>query len=193
MKLDKTFWNNRYINNDIGWDLREISTPIKDYIDQLTNKDIKIIIPGCGNAYEAEYLFQNGFKNVYLVDLSPTALEHFSNRVPSFPKVHLICDDFFNHRGNYDLMIEQTFFCAIDPTLRNHYAEHTASILKQNGKLIGLLFNDTLNIDKPPFGGKMEEYLKCFAPYFNIHVMEKANNSIAPRMGRELFINFSKI
>ncbi len=192
MMLDKEFWDQRYLNQETGWDIGNIATPLKTYFDQLSNKELKIIIPGCGNAYEAEYLFNNGFSNVFLIDLSPTALAQFSERVPDFPTSQLICEDFFNHGNKYDLMIEQTFFCAIDPSLRSDYAKHTAEILNPNGKLIGLLFNDKLNTEHPPFGGNKKEYLNYFSPYFNIDIMETAHNSIKPRSGRELFIKLTK-
>lgn len=192
IELDKDFWNNRYVNDETGWDIGEISTPIKEYVDQLYDKTIKILIPGCGNAYEAEYLFNKGFFNVFLIDISPLALENFKKRVTNFPKEQLICDDFFNHTLKYDLIIEQTFFCAITPNLRRKYAEHTSSILNQDGKLVGLLFNDKLNDDKPPFGGNTAEYYSNFTPYFSIEIMEKAYNSIAPRKDRELFIRMTK-
>lgn len=192
IELNKDFWNNRYVNDETGWDIGEISTPIKKYVDQLNDKTTKILIPGCGNAYEAEYLFNKGFLNVYLIDISPLALENFKKRVPNFPKEQLICDDFFNHTVKYDLIIEQTFFCAINPNLRQQYAKHTSNILKQNGKLVGLLFNDRLNDDKPPFGGNAAEYYSTFTPYFSIEIMEKAYNSIVPRKDRELFIKMTK-
>jgi SAM-dependent methyltransferase len=192
IELDKEFWNNRYKENEIGWDIGTVSTPIKEYIDQLKDKTIKILIPGCGNAHEAEYLFNNGFKNVFLIDISPLALENFKKRVSNFPPNQLICDDFFNHTTKYDLIIEQTFFCAINPILRQQYAEHTSSILNPNGKLVGLLFNDKLNDDKPPFGGNSAEYYSTFAPHFSIEIMEKAYNSITPRKDRELFIKMTK-
>jgi thiopurine S-methyltransferase len=192
MKLDKDFWDNRYVNNEIGWDIGEISTPLKEYIEQLENKNLKILIPGCGNAHEAEYIYSKGFNNVFLIDLSPTALNQFKKRVPNFPKEQLICSDFFNHIGAYDVIIEQTFFCAINPTLRSKYAKHTSDLLKPNGKLVGLLFNEPLNNDHPPFGGHKEEYFSYFMPYFNIEIMEEANNSIEPRKGRELFIKLVK-
>lgn len=190
--LSKEFWDNRYLNDDTGWDIGSISTPIKEYIDQLTDKTIKILIPGCGNAYEAEYLFNKGFKNVYLIDLSPIALANFQKRVPHFDENNLICDDFFNLSASFDLIIEQTFFCAINPTLRSKYAEQVAHLLSKNGKLVGLLFNEELNHDKPPFGGNKNEYLTCFLPYFKIEIMELSYNSITPRKGRELFIKMFK-
>ena len=192
MKLDKNYWNNRYKENEIGWDIGNISTPLKAYFDQLSNKKLKILIPGCGNAYEAEYLFNNGFKNVFLVDLSPLALENFSKRVPTFPKSNLICADFFNHTETYDLIIEQTFFCALAPSKRKDYVIHTSKLLKENGKLVGLLFNAELNKDKPPFGGNKEDYISLFSSHFSIEIMEKAYNSIEPRKDKELFIKLLK-
>jgi methyl halide transferase len=192
MDLNKDFWNQRYIDKETGWDLGKIATPLKEYFDQLKNKELKIIIPGCGNAHEAEYLFNKGFINVFLIDLSPTALDKFKNRVPNFPNEQLICGDFFEHNGNYDLMIEQTFFCAINPNLRSKYAKHTAKILTNKGKLVGLLFDAELNSDHPPFGGNKKEYLTYFEPHFDIKTMEATHNSVESRTGRELFINLTK-
>ena len=192
LNLDKNFWKSRYLNKDTKWDVGKISTPIREYIDQLRDKNLKILIPGCGNAYEAEYLNQLGFKNVYLIDISPIALLQFSERVPNFPKKKLVCTNFFLHNEQYDLMIEQTFFCAIHPSLRTKYAQHSAEILKSKGKIIGLLFNAELNNDKPPFGGNKKEYINIFSPYFKINCMDMAYNSIPPRKGRELFINLTK-
>ena len=190
--LTRDFWTNRYINNETGWDIGSISTPLKEYFDQLTNKKLKILIPGCGNAYEAEYLFHLGLKNVFVVDFSPIALSNLKKRIPDFPKNHLICDDFFNHDGLYDLIIEQTFFCAIHPTLREKYVSQTNKLLNTNGKLIGLLFNNHFNNDEPPFGGEKEEYLSLFSPTYNIDIIETAYNSIQPRANKELFIKLVK-
>ncbi|MCB9334779.1 MAG: methyltransferase domain-containing protein [Flavobacteriales bacterium] len=191
-KLTKDFWTTKYQVNDIGWDIGEVSTPLKKYFDQLTNKNLKILIPGCGNAYEAEYLFNHGFKNITLIDFSKIALDNFSNRTPEFPKNQLINDDFFSHYNTYDLIVEQTFFCAINPELRKEYAKKMHQLLNKNGRLVGLLFNIELNKDKPPFGGNKKEYITYFEPYFNIEIMEIANNSIIPRSNTELFIKLIK-
>jgi hypothetical protein len=44
--------------------------PIKNYIDTLKDKDIAILIPGCGNTYEAAYLLEQGFTNVTVIDIA---------------------------------------------------------------------------------------------------------------------------
>ena len=40
MKLTEEYWNNCYQNNDTGWDLGKISTPIEAYFSQLNNKEL---------------------------------------------------------------------------------------------------------------------------------------------------------
>lgn len=192
MKLSKEFWDNRYKNNDIGWDLGKVSPPLKNYIDQIKDKNLKILIPGAGNSYEAEYLHKEGFKNVFVLDISNIALEKFKLRVPDFPISQILLKDFFKAEGTFDLIIEQTFFCAIDPILRVEYSKKVNNLLNSNGKMVGLLFNDELNKDKPPFGGNREGYENCFAPHFDILIMEEAVNSINSRKGKELFIIIKK-
>lgn len=186
--LDKDFWNNKYESHETGWDLGMVSPPIKEYLDQCKNKDINILIPGAGNAYEAEFLHQQGFKNVTVIDLAPRALKSLEARVPNFPKENLIEGDFFEHRGSYDLIIEQTFFCAIDPALRRTYAEKMKSLLKVDGKLMGVLFQIPLNDSHPPFGGNKAEYIRYFEDLFLIRIMDTCYNSAKPRAGNELFI-----
>ncbi|AKD04480.1 methyltransferase domain-containing protein [Pontibacter korlensis] len=182
------YWQQRYQQNQTGWDVGGITQPLRDYFDQLDNKAARILIPGSGNAYEAEYLFYNGFNNVYVADVAEAPLTNFASRVPAFPKSHLLHQNFFELQEQYDLIIEQTFFCALDPQLRPQYAEKSAQLLKPGGKLMGLLFDTTFSNPGPPFGGDRNEYRKYFEPYFNFLHFEKAYNSIPPREGRELFI-----
>tara|TARA_B100001059_G_scaffold74018_1_gene71463 strand:- start:273 stop:854 length:582 start_codon:yes stop_codon:yes gene_type:complete len=192
MDLNKNFWDLRYQNNETGWDIGYISTPLKKYIDQLTDKNIKILIPGGGNSYEAEYLHNLDFKNVFVLDISPTALTNLKNRVPDFPKNHLINIDFFKLNNSFDLILEQTFFCALTPKLRDNYVLKMNQLLRPNGKLVGLLFNIPLNKDRPPFGGTKKEYLSYFKTYFKIEIMELSYNSISERTNIELFIKLIK-
>lgn len=190
--LDKTYWNDRYINKKTGWDIGHPSTPIVNYFNQVENKNLKILIPGCGNAYEAEHLFKKGFKQVFVLDYAEQALTEFAKRFPKFPKTHLLNDDFFNHNNKYDLIIEQTFFCALNPELRSNYVKKCHHLLNSKGKLIGVLFKDKLDKNPPPFTASKKEYLNLFSSYFNINVLEDCTNSIEQRLGNELFINIIK-
>ena len=192
MHLDETYWDDRYKSNDIGWDMGKVSPQLKAYFDQLKDKSCRILIPGGGNSYEAEYLFNLGFKNVFVVDISETALKNIKERVPIFPNAQLIYSNFFDLEGTFDLIIEQTFFCALDPVLRKDYVSKMYDLLSYNGKLVGLLFNVPLNDAFPPFGGHKEAYLELFSKTFEIEVLEDAYNSHHSRAGRELFFKFHK-
>ncbi len=189
-KFNRSFWKERYKNQTTGWDIGYPSTPIQNYIEQLTDKEISILIPGCGNSYEAEFLHDSGFKNITILDIVENPLKNFSKRVPSFPKEHLIHANFFNHQKKYDLILEQTFFCALEPKFRKDYAKKMHELLHKKGKLVGLLFDFPLTAKGPPFGGTKDEYIKLFSTYFKLKTLEKSHNSIEDRMGKELFIIF---
>lgn len=188
MNLDEQYWTERYNCHKDGWDIGYVSTPIKEYVDQLEDKSIKILIPGAGNSHEAEYIFNLGFKNLFVCDLSTAPLSNLQSRVPNFPAQHLIHGNFFDIEDQYDLVIEQTFFCALDPSLRPSYVEHMSKIIKPQGKLVGLLFGKEFDREGPPFGGLAEQYEALFDPKFQIQIMNPCTNSIQARMGAELFI-----
>lgn len=183
------YWEERYQKGETGWDAGEITTPLKAYIDQVNNKELKILIPGAGNGHEFDYLVNNGFKNVHVIDIALSPLVHIAKKNPKF-KSNLIHDDFFNLDEKFDLIIEQTFFCALQPTLRMLYAEKMQKILTPTGKIIGLLFNFPLTSKGPPYGGSKEEYLSLFSSKFIIRTLELAHNSIKPRENKELFFIF---
>ncbi len=190
--LNKAYWEAKYEHKKTGWDIGYISIPLKFYIDQLTNKNLKILIPGAGNSYEVEYLYNNGFTNLTVVDIAAQPLKNIKKRIPNFPKERLIQQDFFEHNATYDLILEQTFFCALDPSLRQAYAIKMNEILNKKGKITGVLFNFELTKDGPPFGGGKESYFSLFNPIFEIKILEACYNSIKPRQGRELFFIFEK-
>lgn len=189
--LSSQYWNDRYKTANIGWDLGEISPPIKAYIDQLTDKSAQILIPGCGNGYEAEYLHQLGFINVHVLDFASEPLLDLKKRAITFPENCLHQDDFFAHEGHYDIIIEQTLFCAIDPSLRVEYVQTIKRLLAPNGKLVGVLFNRDFQ-GGPPFGGNKKEYEELFSKEFLSVKMEECYNSVTPRQGSELFVKFVK-
>lgn len=190
--LDASYWESRYAAGHTGWDAGGITSPLKAYIDQLADKSLTILIPGAGNAYEAEYLHKSGFKQVFVLDIALSPLRNLKNRFPNFPQANLLHGDFFEHKGQYDLILEQTFFCALDPKLRPSYARKMHNLLKPSGRLVGLLFDAKLNEDHPPFGGNREEYFAYFKPHFQLKKLETAYNSIKPREGRELWMHLVK-
>lgn len=191
-QLDNKYWTERYAKSQTGWDTGSITPPLQHYFDQLSNKELKILIPGGGNGHEAEYLHRNGFKNVFALDISPLPLQNLHLRYPQFPEQQLLEADFFKFERSFDLIVEQTFFCALNPSLRPQYVEKMHNLLNPKGKLMGLLFDAPMNESEPPFGGKKEDYRKLFEPYFKFLHFEPCYNSIKPRAGKELFFLLEK-
>ena len=192
--LDNSFWNIRYQNNQTGWDLGEISNPIKKWFDNQENKKINILIPGEGKGHEVKYGFENGFRNIFYMDFSSRAADLFKEICPGFPKDQILTGDFFSLKKPlfFDVIIEQTFFCAIDPVLRPNYVEKTNEILKENGKIIGLLFNREFDTNGPPFGGTEKEYRGLFNSKFNFKKFENSLLSSLPRKEYEFWIELIK-
>jgi SAM-dependent methyltransferase len=189
LSLNAGYWDERYQTEQTSWDIGYISTPLKAYFDQLTNKHLAILIPGCGNSYEAEYLLQQGFTNITLVDISPLLTQKLVGKFNQYlhHQLHIITGDFFAIEGQYDLIIEQTFFCALQPSLRKDYVHKMHELLKPGGKLVGVLFNRTFE-GGPPFGGSVEEYKSLFEQKFTLHTLTPCYNSIPPRSGAEVFM-----
>ncbi|WP_246035925.1 methyltransferase [Winogradskyella algicola] len=192
-KFDRSYWELRYEENKTGWNIGYASLPIKEYIEQLEDKSATILIPGAGNSYEAQLLWNNGFINTFVLDIAKQPLENLKNRVETFPNNQLLHQDFFELNKTFDLIIEQTFFCALNTDLRNQYAEKMYQLLKPNGKLVGLFFDFPLTESGPPFGGSIEEYKSIFGKYFKIKTLERATNSIKERQGKELFFIFERL
>ncbi len=185
-------WPEQYRRGQTGWDMGYVSPPLKAYFDQLTDKNLRILIPGAGKGWEVAYLHGLGFHHVVYLDVAPEAAVIFQNHCPGFESSNIIIGDFFAHQGQYDLIVEQTFFCALPPASRKDYVHKTHALLKAGGKIVGLLFNHQFSHQGPPYGGNPEEYRELFKEKFTFKTFEPAYNSIAPRQNREHFVIFEK-
>ena len=194
---DFKFWEDIYLNNDIGWDLKGPTPVFNEISKQL--KPGKLIILGCGRGYDAVMFAKKGFE-VTAVDFSPSAI-NFLNSLSSKNKVkiNIIKEDLFllNERyiNHFDYVIEQTCFCAIDPKRRSEYEILTNNILKFNGLLIGLWFPIGKQIKEggPPWGVSLSKIKDMFKNNWSIEKEEFPILSIEKRKNREKLIIFKNI
>lgn len=185
--LSAAYWDERYRQQQTGWDIGAASGPLKAYIDQLTDKTQRILIPGAGNAYEAVYLAEKGFTHITIIDISAVLTSRLQEKLGNrYPSITILTGDFFELVGTFDLILEQTFFCALHPSLRIDYIRKMKSLLSGNGTLAGLLFNREFE-QSPPFGGNSEAYRQLFLTAFRMLLLEPCYNSIPARAGTELF------
>ncbi|MGJ1203360.1 methyltransferase domain-containing protein [Sphingobacterium lactis] len=189
--MDKEYWNARWENQQTGWDIGYASTPIVTFFNTFPDKDAKILIPGCGNAYEAAHLLEAGFTNITLIDIAPRAIAQVKERFAG-QQIEILLGDFFDLKGDFDLMLEQTFFCALEPSQRPDYVKQASRLLeRKGGEIVGVLFGVTFEKEGPPFGGSAEAYEQLFEKEFTIRKLEPCYNSIGPRQGTELFIRMA--
>lgn len=186
-------WEKRWQTGQTGWDLGAASPPLTAYADQIppAKRHLRVLIPGCGNGYEALHLLQHGFTDITMVDIAPTAVERLRQQLDAHKpdwemQLRPVCTDFFTLEGPFDLILEQTFFCALDPALRPDYVLKMHDLLAPGGTLAGVLFDREFE-GGPPFGGDAAEYEALFQPRFHIRTLALCYNSIAPRAGSEVF------
>lgn len=193
MNIDsQKYWEQRYQSEDAPWDMGMASPPLMAFMAHYPNKDHKILIPGGGKGYELAWLHTHGFQNSFLIDWSPTSCAEVLSLHPAIPASAVLCKDFFAHSGQYDLILEQTFFCALTPPLREDYARHMHALLKPGGRLVGVWFQFPLTEAGPPFGGSADAYQALFEPLFSDVKIEPCKNSHPARMGKELWIELTK-
>ena len=189
--LGQSYWDSQYKSHTTGWDLGAVSPPLRSYFEKVENKNLTILIPGCGNSHEAEFLLKEGFTNITVIDIAPTLVAILQEKFKNNSSLKIVLGDFFDHQEKYDIIVEQTFFCALPPTMRQRYVKKTHSLLNSNGLLIGLLFNRSFE-KSPPFGGNKTEYERLFSKAFTFLKLENCVNSAAPRANSELWIEFKK-
>lgn len=192
MKLDAQYWEDRYHQQNTPWDIGYPSPPLVHYLKQHAQPQDRILIPGAGHAYEAAWLHQQGYSNVYVCDWAPSAFDILREKAPDFPEAQLLVADFFELGLEVDLILEQTFFCAIDPDRRAAYARQASQLLSPGGKVAGLLFIHPLERGGPPFGGTTASYRTLFEAHFKILQLATAQDSIQPRAGNEVFFELQK-
>lgn len=190
--LDEQYWSARYAEGKTGWDIGHASPHLIEAAHSVA-KDTRILIPGCGLGWEAEQLWKEGYSNIFICDISGKPLDAFAVRVPDFPKSQLLHTDFFSLKARFELILEQTFFCALPPGRRDDYVQKMYDLLTAGGALKGLLFDFPLTEEGPPFGGSESEYRQRFTEVFDDFTIERAQRSIAPRQGKEFYFEALKI
>lgn len=197
--MDAQDWNARYLNNNAPWDLSGATPEFTRLANEgFFQKGRRAIVPGGGNGHDAILLAQHGLE-VDLVDFAPAAING-ALELASHARtvIHAFRQDFFElgslpyHKNSYDYFLEYTFYCAIDPKLRETYVKTAAALVKSGGVFVGLFFPLTSEKEPPPFIITQDEVEKLFRPYFDFKI-ETPKESVKARAGREfLFIGKRK-
>jgi hypothetical protein len=189
---DRNYWEERYLNKATGWDLGHVSRPLKEIIDGIENKKCRILIPGAGNSFEAEYLLKRGFSKVTVLDIAAAPLVQLKKRLKKKGGIQIVQEDFFHHVGTYDLILEQTFLCTLESRFRENYMNKSYELLEKDGYIKGVLFDFESQINEPPYTATRKEYIDLFQKRFEIVKIEKCLISEHSRKGKELIIKIKR-
>ena len=106
------FWETRYRDGTTPWDAGGVPTALREFLPRIT-AGARILVPGCGSAYEARYFTEQGF-DVIALDFSPAACEVARHTLGPFGDRVLLADFFdFDAGAPFDLIYERAFLCAL--------------------------------------------------------------------------------
>ena len=144
------FWESRYRDNVVPWDAGKVPAALQEYAGS-RSPGARVLIPGCGSAYEAAYLSDKGF-DVLAIDFSPAAVDVAQKNLGRFGNIVRLADFFaFNFGQSFDVIYERAFLCALPPQMWSQYAPRTAQLLRPGGELAGFFFFQETERG-PPFG-----------------------------------------
>ena len=165
------FWESRYRDHVTPWDAGKVPDALRNYAKRIRSGS-RILIPGCGSAYEAGYLAENGF-GVLAIDFSPAAVELAKKNLSRFGDIVRLADFFeFGFGEPYDVIYERAFLCALPPRMWPKYAPRSAQLLRPKGELAGFFFFRETE-KGPPFGTTPEALHALLDPHFEL-VEDKA-------------------
>lgn len=144
------FWDDLYREGKTPWDQGCVPERLKEHVSKLKTSK-RILVPGCGSAYEAKYLSDAGFE-VTAVDISIEAVEKAKETIGnSVAKIEL--NDFFemSEKNSFHYIYERAFLCSFNPSLREKYYAKCLELLKADGQIFGFFFIDREKEEGPPF------------------------------------------
>jgi thiopurine S-methyltransferase len=149
---DSSRWDQRYREGGDGWELGRPAPPLALFLRShplVPQPPGRVLVPGCGRGHEAALLEDLGYAAIGL-DFSGEALgEARKLHGEARDTLKWLQADLFDRQaleaadltpGSLSGIVEHTFFCAIDPGLREDYIATACRLLAPGGWLLGLFW-----------------------------------------------------
>jgi len=180
-----SYWAARYREGETAWDL---GGPCPVFVALLASPNApprgKVAFPGCGHGHDVAYWRAQGYDAVGF-DFAVRSVD---------PPIEPL--DVFElgarHPHAFDVIVEYTCYCSIDPARRTEYATSLHAALRPGGTLIALLFPVEARADGPPFGIDVAEIADVLGAGLELVRLETPADSVGPRHGRERLAVFRK-
>lgn len=195
---DAERWEQRYHSGGDGWELWRPAPPLQRYLEEhpLT-LPLRALVIGAGRGHEARLLARLG-ADVTALDFAATAVAECQRLARAEGLTMTVRQaDLFDLPGSdadagaYDLLLEHTCFCAIDPARRDEYVATVAALLRPGGRLLGLFYCHG-DPGGPPYGATPAEIDGRFAPRFTTLHREVPPDSVATRASQELLVLYQR-
>ncbi len=130
------FWDERYAAGFMPWDAGGVPPALDRRLPLAP--PARVLIPGCGRAYEAAWLARQGYE-VSAIDISAVAIDQAATVLGPASPVALRQADFFGDGfgADFDWIYERAFLCALPPRLWAAWALRCAALLRTGGRLAG--------------------------------------------------------
>jgi SAM-dependent methyltransferase len=176
------FWDKRFRERITPWDAGSVPLATQEFLAR--ERPLRVLIPGCGSAYEAR-AFAGAGHDVVAIDFSEAALEAARGVLGSRAGVLRRADFFTANLGEpFDLVYERAFLCALPRALWPQWAQRVSELLRPHGRLAGFFFwHDEER--GPPFGLKAGELEGLLSSAFNRIEDVAATDSIPVFVDRE--------
>lgn len=187
----ENFWSDIYRGSENpGWNLETAAEALKDMLPRIKLPRSRILVLGCGAGHDAALFAREGHI-VTAVDFSKEAIQKAKQKYSQHHNLQFLEKNVFelpaDWKNSFDLVIEHTCYCAINPQSRGELAKIWHQLLAQKGQLMGVFF--AMEARKgPPFGGTEWELRERLRKNFDFLFWGRWRNSIPQRQGRELFV-----
>jgi len=178
------FWDVRFEADFMPWDQGAVPQCLAEYVARHPAPK-RVLIPGCGSAYEARLFLQAGWP-VTAIDFSPAAVVQ-ARKVLGPLGANVREADFFGPEladERFEVIYERAFLCALPIKLRSAWAERVATLLSPGARLIGFFYFDQTE-KGPPFGIDADMLGRLLSKDFELIETRSPTDSIAVFAGKE--------
>lgn len=151
--LDAEFWDERFGKGFTPWNRGAVPQNLQHYVQTLTASlqapSPVCLIPGCGHAYELDFLIKSGWQ-VSAIDFSSAAVATAQALFPNHINA-IVQADFFDYRpaSGLNCIYERAFFCALPAERRASVVRRWAELLPRDGLIFGFFFVDEDASERP--------------------------------------------
>lgn len=188
------FWDVRYQNNVTPWDSAGLPADFVGHAQAcLQGKPSwRVLIPGCGTAYELEWLLSQGV-DALACDFSPLAVSRAKAAFPACAE-RILEADFFGPQvdGVWDWVYERAFLCALPPALAARYAQRMAALIPPGGVLAGYFFLRD-QAKGPPFGSSLSALQHALSPFFTLEAQQAVSGSLPVFAPDEYWLTWRRV